>query len=224
VRSETLAKRFYRTIGARGLQDITLAEKTRADVRLAKSLVTGGKRILDLGCGYGRIAIPLARGGPQITGIDIAQELIAAAKRAARQAKVRVRFDVGSMLKLPYRDGSFDRVICLWSSFSHLLNRRDQLTAIDEMHRVLAPGGVAYIEVVNAGTAALKRRLERAGLGPDKRLSRFAVGSGEITIYNHDRNSLQSVVERSDFKRFRVGLKNAFGHRRLTAWLCREQP
>ncbi len=69
----------------------------------------------------------------------------AAAEHAAREG-VALRLATGSMTSLPYADGEFDAVVCLWSAFWELLEEREQLSALAEMWRVLALGGLALVE------------------------------------------------------------------------------
>ena len=75
-----------------------------------------GKRVLDLGCGDGRLALGVAPFATRVDGMDPDAEAIAAAKRKARRAGVRnVRFAAGAAQHLPYPDSAFDVVILSWT-------------------------------------------------------------------------------------------------------------
>jgi ubiquinone/menaquinone biosynthesis C-methylase UbiE len=75
-----------------------------------------GKRVLDLGCGDGRLALGIAQLATRVDGIDPDPDAIAAAKRNTRKARVRnVRFANGAAQHLPYPDASFDVVILSWT-------------------------------------------------------------------------------------------------------------
>ena len=75
-----------------------------------------GKRVLDLGCGDGRLALGVAAFATRVEGLDPDPEVIANAKRNARKAGVRnVRFAAGAAQRLPYPDAAFDLVILSWT-------------------------------------------------------------------------------------------------------------
>jgi SAM-dependent methyltransferase len=80
---------------------------------LARLAVASGTRMLDVACGAGQIAIPAARAGVRVTGIDIASNLIEQARERARAEGVEVSFDEGDAEMLPYEDAAFDLVVSL---------------------------------------------------------------------------------------------------------------
>lgn len=122
-----------------------------------------GRRVLDLGCGKGRFARRLAEGGAEVVGIDLSAAMLA----EAEDGFGRVR---GSARRLPFAAATFDAVIAV-EVFEHL-------AAIDavlnEVRRVLRPGGIVAIVDKNAGalnadrpwlpSALVKRIDERRGL------------------------------------------------------------
>ena len=100
-----------------------------------------GSRILDVGCGAGQIAIPLARKGYDVTGVDIATNLIAQARLRANIEQVDVRFQEGDAEDLDFPDGSFDVVISLIGAM--FAPRPERVAA--ELTRVCRPGGAIYM-------------------------------------------------------------------------------
>lgn len=80
---------------------------------LARLDVAPDTRMLDVACGAGQIAIPAARAGVQVTGIDIATNLVEQARTRAIAENVDARFDEGDAEMLPYEDGEFDLVVSL---------------------------------------------------------------------------------------------------------------
>jgi SAM-dependent methyltransferase len=93
--------------------------------------------VLDVACGTGNLAIPAARAGARVTGIDIAPNLIAQAKLEARTAGGVAAFEVGDAEALPYGDGQFDTTVTMFGSM--FAYRPDRAAA--ELLRVTRPGG-----------------------------------------------------------------------------------
>src|SRR5206468_825627 len=75
------SRAFYRALGATGLAIRTKPEWDRRAVEDLRGAIPASGRVLDVGCGYGRIALPLAELGYDVTGIDIAPNLIRSARR-----------------------------------------------------------------------------------------------------------------------------------------------
>lgn len=96
-----------------------------------------GTTVLDVGCGAGQIAIPMARAGVHVTGIDIATNLVADARARAAEEGLTVQFDEGDAEDLPYADASFDTVVSLVGA---MFAPRPNLVA-SELVRVTRPGG-----------------------------------------------------------------------------------
>lgn len=96
-----------------------------------------GTRMLDVGCGAGQIAIPAARAGVRVTGVDIAANLVEQARARAGTEGLSVRFDEGDAEMLPYADGEFDVVVSLIAGM--FAPRPERVAA--ELLRVCRPGG-----------------------------------------------------------------------------------
>ena len=75
-----------------------------------------GLRVLDVACGTGNTAIPAAKLGCDVTGVDIAPNLIEQAKARASAAGIKAVFEVGDAEALPCADGSFDVVITMFGA------------------------------------------------------------------------------------------------------------
>ncbi len=104
---------------------------------LARLGVAPGTRMLDVACGAGQIAIPAARAGARVTGIDIASNWIQQGRSRAKAKGVEVRFDLGDAELLPYEDGVFDLVVSMIGAM--FAPRPERVAA--ELLRVCRPGG-----------------------------------------------------------------------------------
>ncbi|MDA1108100.1 MAG: class I SAM-dependent methyltransferase [Proteobacteria bacterium] len=103
----------------------------------ARLTVTPGLRMLDIACGAGQLALPAARAGAEVTGLDIASNLIAQARARAGAEDLPAHFDEGDAEQLPYADGSFNLVVSLIGAM--FAPRPERVAA--EMVRVCRPGG-----------------------------------------------------------------------------------
>jgi 2-polyprenyl-6-hydroxyphenyl methylase/3-demethylubiquinone-9 3-methyltransferase len=131
-------------------------------IRTLKNLVPGrlawmdrqidwtGKQVLDLGCAGGFMSEALAARGAQVTGIDPAEEAIAAARAHAGQSGLNIRYDIGVGEALPYEDQSFDAVVCV-DVLEHVA---DLQQVIREIARVLRPRALFLFDTINRNPLA----------------------------------------------------------------------
>ena len=123
---------------------ITVALSYGQDRRWKRRLVAlaqpaPGRRALDLATGTGDIAYALASSGARVVGLDITHRMIELAIGKATERPGSCSFLVGDMTALPFPDGSFDLVTTGYG----LRNVPDLAVAVDEIARVLTPGGLA---------------------------------------------------------------------------------
>ena len=115
-------------------------------------LVDDGDRVLDVGCGEGRHTHAVAMADVDAVGLDLDRERLVAAREGfadevADVAEATPGFVRGDAFRLPFADGTFDVVVCS-EVLEHLPDYR---RAIDELDRVLAPGGHLAVSVPRYG-------------------------------------------------------------------------
>jgi ubiquinone/menaquinone biosynthesis C-methylase UbiE len=107
-----------------------------------------GMRVLDVACGTGNTAIPEAKAGAEVVGVDIATNLLEQARERAAAEGLAITFDEGDAEGLPYKAETFDAVV---SMFGVMFAPRYKLVA-SEMARVLKPGGLLAMANWNPGS------------------------------------------------------------------------
>jgi SAM-dependent methyltransferase len=111
--------------------------EANAEEFIARLALRPGARLLDVACGSGNLAIPAARAGANVTGVDIAPNLLEQARARAASEGLTIQFDEGDAENLPYPDAAFDEVV---SMFGAMFAPRPELAAA-ELVRVCRPGG-----------------------------------------------------------------------------------
>lgn len=96
-----------------------------------------GTRVLDVACGSGNLAVPAAHKAADVTGVDIATNLLEQARQRAKSEGLSIQFDEGDAEQLPYEDAGFDAVVTM---FGAMFAPRPELVA-SELIRVCKPAG-----------------------------------------------------------------------------------
>ncbi len=113
------------------------------DIKMLQEFVSAGQRVLELGAGSGRIAVPLAELGCQVTAVDSSEAMLSVGQ--PRMSEAGVRFVRGDMRCLQLGE-QFELVVFGLSTFQHLLRRKDQLAALQVARQHLAAGGRLLID------------------------------------------------------------------------------
>lgn len=109
-----------------------------------------GGRTLELGCGTGRLLMPLARSGARVTGIDLSAAMLerAASRRRRLPRDRRPAILRGDIRHLPFRSSSFSLVIAPYGMLQSLTTDADLDAALDAARRVLKRGGWLGVDLV----------------------------------------------------------------------------
>jgi ubiquinone/menaquinone biosynthesis C-methylase UbiE len=108
------------------------------------------RRVLELGCGTGRVTFPLAREGVPIVGIDRSAEMLQRAVARKRRLRKRQKIELvrADIRHLPFPEGGFPLVIAPYGILQSLLRERDLAATLEAVHGVLAPSGLFGLELV----------------------------------------------------------------------------
>ena len=125
--------------------DVTTRESTLRQKLLEQADIQPGTQILDLACGTGTFVMMLKERHPEVmvTGLDGDPIILEMARKKVQANGLRVSFDEGMSFALPYEAGEFDVVFC--SLFFHHLHRENKRRTMEEVMRVLKPGGAFHV-------------------------------------------------------------------------------
>jgi len=126
-----------------------------------------GGPVLELGCGTGRISLPLGRAGVPLVGIDRSERMLARARARTKRARLTNTITLirGDIRTTPFAGPSFSMVMAPYGILQSLLRERDLKATLQEVRRVLEPGGTFGIELVAdlPSWKEYKRRLSLKG-------------------------------------------------------------
>lgn len=156
-----------------------------------------GKNLLEIGCGLGTDLIQFARGGAHVTGVDLTPRSIELVKRRFELEELPVDARVADAEQLPFDDDSFDVVY----SFGVLHHTPDTQKAINEVHRVLKPGGKIIIMLYHKNSIHVFLGAPLFSmLGRWKRREHSVIDDW-IRIYDGAENPLGKAYSKSDARR-----------------------
>ncbi|HZM91875.1 MAG TPA: class I SAM-dependent methyltransferase [Vicinamibacterales bacterium] len=165
------AQKAYRGVAMEGVIATWYTKNTGRDLRRFKEMAQAvarrapaGARVLEVAPGPGYLSIELAQRGYRVTALDISKSFVHIAQQNAAAAGVPVDVRLGNASAMPLPDASFDFIVCS-AAFK---NFSDPIGALNEMHRVLEPGGQASIFDLrkDAGRDEIDAEVDRMQMSP----------------------------------------------------------
>src|SRR6266567_34711 len=143
-------KTFFGEDYLRLYEPILTPERTQRDVDGIVNMLAlpQGSSILDLCCGHGRHAIPLAQHGYKVTGQDLSEVFLREAEKEAMGKGVHVDWLHGDMRNIPF-ENEFDAVINIFTAFGYLENQDEDQQVLNQIYKALKPGGLFLLEIIH---------------------------------------------------------------------------
>ena len=152
---------------------------SRVDVDYCFEMFRTPGRLLDLGCGTGRLCLRFARAGFECVGADLSPEMLSRAAENAARAGVKIDWIETNLVGLPeVTSESFDYAACLFSTLGMIRGDEHRAAAISAAHRVLKTGGRFIVHLHNRRF----RRLGWSSVFAQELRSLFGAGSGDIAM------------------------------------------
>ncbi len=142
-------QRFFDGLYAKVLPKTFDEAITLKQARIVKRLLKlrKGQRVLDIPCGLGRIALPLARAGVNVTGVDLTGSYIRRARKQAKAEDLNIEFIHSDMRHISF-DAEFDAAFNFFGSFGYFSDA-DNLAFAKRVFLALKPGGRFLVEGIN---------------------------------------------------------------------------
>jgi SAM-dependent methyltransferase len=109
--------------------------------------LSAGQHVIDVGCGMGQNLIPFAAQGCEVAGIELTEQMTAVVRNALSRRGISGEFRVGHNRAIPFPDACFDLVLSV-NAIHYEKDETDYLAAIQELARVIKPGGRLYVSTV----------------------------------------------------------------------------
>lgn len=122
-------------------------EEVRFFKRQIRKLIKDAKTILDVGCGTGRLSIPLSTEGFDVVGIDVSMEMLAIAKKKAGDRK-NPRFEIADLRTYVPKE-KFDCVVCGDASLATFMSKRSLINALKHINADLKNNGIFFYDIWN---------------------------------------------------------------------------
>ncbi len=167
--------------------DLTAGPDPAAAVEFLAGLAGDGARVLELAIGGGRVALPLARRGIAVQGVDASQAVVD--RLHAAPGGELIPAVVADMADVPV-SGPFSLVYLVWNSLFNLTSQARQVDCFRNVARVLQPGGAFVIECYVPDPSRFDGRVEADDVSED---------SAAMTLTRHDRAAQRIVQQHITF-------------------------
>jgi SAM-dependent methyltransferase len=195
---------------------------SRVDVRFyVNAAKEFGEPVLELGCGTGRITLPIAQAGFRITGLDLAARMLARAEEKAaelpEEAKKRLTLAVGNMTDFGLA-AKFALVIIPFRPFQHLLETQQQLDCLACARKHMEPGGRLILDFFQTDP----RRMHEAQFREERLIAEYSMSRGRQVALTERVTQFHRAEQRNDVEMiYSVRHPDGAKERLVLAWTVR---
>lgn len=195
---------------------LTGSSLTAMDVQFAERHFQRPGRLIDLGCGTGRLLVPFARRGHWVLGVDLSEAMLRLAAEKAAAAGVTIHRLKANLVELGgVADESFDHAACLFSTLGMVAGAVERQRVVSHVYRLLRPGGIFVLHVHNlwfslrdrAGRRWLVREcLGLRGPGEEKGTRPMPAHQGlaSLALHHFTRGEVVKLLESTGFQIVKV--------------------
>lgn len=150
---------------------------------IERARIGAGHRVLDVGCGTATLTVLAKQTHPdaEVFGLDGDAKILGIARRKAAKAGVALTLNEGMSFRLPYADGSFERV--LTSMMLHHLTEENKRLTLAEAFRVLRPGGGLHVADFRKSNESLTAMIQEAGFAQVEEYAEYRTLFGRLVMW-----------------------------------------
>lgn len=192
VSSDRVAREYDAALAGTPLLDL--------DLRFCERHFPAPGRLIDLGCGTGRLLVPFARRAFSCLGVDLSDAMLAVVREKARREGLAIELLRANLVDLDALTAAgFDYAACLFSTLGMIRGRENRRTFLGHVRRVLKPGGAFVLHAHNA-RYRFGRGLGKRGAEPGDRTMPQHRGGAELTIHHYTRGELLGELRAAGFR------------------------
>jgi ubiquinone/menaquinone biosynthesis C-methylase UbiE len=192
VSSERVAREYDAALAGTALLE--------ADLRFADRHFPTPGRLIDLGCGTGRLALRFAARGYSCLGVDLSEPMLAVVREKAAAAGLAIDTLNANLVELePVPTASFDYGACLFSTLGMIRGAENRSRFLGHVRRILKPGGVFVVHAHNA-RYRFGRGLGKRGPEKGDRTMPQHRGGAELTLHHFTRRELVAALAAAGFR------------------------
>lgn len=183
-----VAKEYSKKIGEKDSQGFLIRERSLNPYLLRKLGNIKDKKVLDYGCGDGWLCEKLKQKGAKIFGCDISEKFIKLAKENYKEIEFKIINN-----KTSYKNNEFDAIVC--NIVLHIT--KDYEKVLNEMYRILKPGGKAIITIMHPK----HYKSEIANFTKNQETLKIKVeGNIPVTYYRRNQDIYEKTFQKAGFK------------------------
>jgi SAM-dependent methyltransferase len=191
VSSDRVAREYDAALAGTPLLEI--------DLRFAERLFPTPGRLVDLGCGTGRLLVHFARRGFSCLGVDLSEAMLDLVREKTEREGLQIERLKANLVELgPLPDAGFDYAACLFSTLGMIRGREHRAQFLRHVRRILRPGGVFVLHAHNAGYRVA--RVGRQGSEPGDRTMPQHRGGADLTLHHFTRAELVADLDAAGFR------------------------
>jgi SAM-dependent methyltransferase len=191
LHNEALAQSYDDKLAGTPLLDV--------DLRFAERHFQKPGRLIDLGCGTGRLLIPFARKGFDCLGVDLSDAMLAVVKEKANREGLAIPCLKANLVQLDaVADHGFAYAACLFSTLGMIRGQANRRAFLGHVYRLLKPGGVFVLHVHNR-RFRFGRSLGKKGKEKGDRTMPQAHGGADLTLHHFTRSEIERALRTTGF-------------------------